>query len=81
MAPIAKSGRVQSKASSRRAAEGHPWLVAYPNGIDWGMSFKPALLSSMFDEAVSAHGPRPCTYFMGRRLTYAEIGALSDRAA
>ena len=25
--------------------------------------------------------PNPCTYFMGKRLSYAEIGALSDRAA
>jgi long-chain acyl-CoA synthetase len=35
----------------------------------------------MLDEAVQAYGARPCTYFMGKRLSFAEIGELSDRAA
>jgi long-chain acyl-CoA synthetase len=35
----------------------------------------------MLDEAVAAFGGRPCTYFMGKRLSFAEIGALADRAA
>jgi long-chain acyl-CoA synthetase len=59
----------------------HPWLKAYPKTIDWGMDFQPALLSSLLDAAVAAYGSRPCTYFMGKRLTFAEIGELSDRAA
>ena len=37
--------------------------------------------ASLLDQAVAAYGARPCTYFMGKRLSYAEIGALSDRAA
>lgn len=38
-------------------------------------------MGTFLDDAVAAFGDRPCTYFMGRRLSYAEIGALSDRAA
>jgi long-chain acyl-CoA synthetase len=38
-------------------------------------------MGSLLDRAVQNFGPRPCTYFMGKRLTYAEIGDLSDRAA
>ena len=45
------------------------------------MKFEPALLGSRLDAAVEAFGSRPCTYFMGRRLSFAEIGHLSDRAA
>ncbi len=45
------------------------------------MNFTPGLVSSRLDASVVAYGSRPCTYFMGRRLTYAEIGQLSDRAA
>ena len=69
-------------AARGKALEGkRPWLTAYPNDIDWGMDFEPALLTSLLDNAVAAHGSRPCTYFMGKRLTFAEIGRLSDRAA
>ena len=39
------------------------------------------LIGDLLDQSVAAYGGRPCTYFMGRRLSYAEIGALSDRAA
>jgi long-chain acyl-CoA synthetase len=58
-----------------------PWIKAYPAGISWEQRFKPGLVHQMLDDAVAAFGARPCTYFLGKRLTYAEIGALSDRAA
>lgn len=45
------------------------------------MRFRPALVGSLLDEAVQRHGARSCTYFMGKRLSFAEIGELSDRAA
>ncbi|MEZ5873906.1 MAG: AMP-binding protein, partial [Hyphomicrobiales bacterium] len=63
------------------SAPGRPWLKAYPADIPWDQPFSPTLLGTLLDEAVAAHGPRACTYFMGKRLTYEEIGALSDRAA
>jgi long-chain acyl-CoA synthetase len=62
-------------------AELHPWLKAYPKNVDWGMSFEPRLLGHLIDEAAATHPSRPCTYFLGRRLTYGEIGSLTDRAA
>lgn len=58
-----------------------PWLGSYPQGLEWDTRFKPALVTSLLDEAVQAYGTRSCTYFMGKRLSFAEIGALSDRAA
>ena len=62
-------------------ARNRPWLKAYPAGISWEQRFKPRLVHQLLDDAVEAVGPRPCTYFLGKRLTYAEIGDLSDRAA
>ena len=59
----------------------HPWLGSYPQGLEWDTRFKPALVNTLLDEAVQAYGARSCTYFMGKRLSFAEIGALSDRAA
>ena len=58
-----------------------PWLKSYPQGMDWDTRFRPSLVNSLLDEAVQAYGERSCTYFMGKRLSFAEIGDLSDRAA
>lgn len=41
----------------------------------------PRLLTDLLDHAVDAHGAWPAIDFMGRKWTYAEIGALSRRAA
>jgi long-chain acyl-CoA synthetase len=62
-------------------ARSRPWLSAYPTGLSWDQDFAPTLVHTLLDEAVGAYGDRPCTYFLGKRLSYAEIGALSDRAA
>ena len=70
-----------SAARGKAPAGKRPWLTAYPKNIDWGTDFEPALLTSLLDNAVAAYGSRPCTYFMGKRLTFAEVGRLSDRAA
>jgi long-chain acyl-CoA synthetase len=57
------------------------WLRSYPPGLDWDAQFRPSLVNTLLDEAVQAYGQRACTYFMGKRLSFAEIGELSDRAA
>ena len=58
-----------------------PWLKSYPEGVAWDARFRPTLVGSLLDQSVQAFGPRPCVYFMGKRLSFAEIGALSDRVA
>ncbi|HEV3242284.1 MAG TPA: long-chain fatty acid--CoA ligase [Methyloceanibacter sp.] len=80
---MAKPGLTPTSSCARGkiSAGSHPWLAAYPKNIDWGMEFEPALVTSLLDAAVAAYGSRPCTYFMGKRLSFAEIGQLSDRAA
>jgi long-chain acyl-CoA synthetase len=68
-------------ARGKPTADERPWLKAYPSSIDWAMEMEPVLLTTLLDEAVAAHGTRPCTYFMGKRLSFAEIGRLSDQSA
>src|SRR3989337_460281 len=63
-----------------RAPE-RPWLKSYPKGVAWDARFRPALVGSLLDQAVQAYGTRPCTYFMCKRVSFAAIGELSDRAA
>lgn len=59
----------------------HAWLKSYPKGVDWHMPLPPAPLFRLMDEAAARNPDRPCTIFLGRTLTYGEIGALVDRAA
>jgi len=65
----------------RPGGPSHPWLRAYPKDVAWDAAFAPGLVHDLLEEAVKRFGDRTCTYFMGKRLTFAEIGALADRAA
>ena len=68
-------------ADHAETAAPYPWVNAYPKDIDWQQSFAPAPLYRLLDEAVAKHGKRPCTQFLGRTLSYSEIGRAVDRAA
>ncbi len=81
MAEVSGSPRTKCVESGSEPLSSHPWLKSYPKGVDWAQSFPPKLLGDMLDSAVAAHGSRPCTYFMGKRTSYREIGALTDRIA
>ncbi len=59
----------------------HPWLRAYPPGVDWNMALPPQTLVVLFDQAIAAHAARPCLEFLGRRWRYAEVGAEVARVA
>ena len=57
------------------------WNKSYPRDVDWHMALDPKPLFSLIDEAVARSPDRPCTTFLGRTLTYGEIGELVDQAA
>lgn len=59
----------------------HAWIRSYPKDVDWHMPLEPAPLFQILDDAVARSADRPCTTFMGRTLSYGEIGALVDQAA
>lgn len=58
-----------------------PWLKGYPANVSWQSQIEPAPLYALMDDAVKKHGAKTCTNFLGRRMTYAEIGGLVDQAA
>jgi long-chain acyl-CoA synthetase len=87
---MAKKGkgkvRAKAKQTGKKTGRGganrpFPWIKHYPPGLSWDMELEPRVLSTMLDDSVSRYADLPCTYFLGQRLTYAEIGALVDRAA
>ena len=71
---------VKPAAGGQEAAP-YAWLRKYPQDVDWFQRFKPIPMSQLLDSAVAAHGNRTCTNFLGKKLTYAEIGRLVDRTA
>ncbi len=64
-----------SAAPDNTSGQGaYPWLTCYPPGVDWHMAFQPEPLYRLMERAIAGHGNAPCTNFLGRTLTYAEIG-------
>jgi long-chain acyl-CoA synthetase len=65
------------------AAQGpaYQWLRKYPKDVDWFQRFRPLSMGQLLDQAVAKYGNRTCTNFLGRKLTYAEIGGLVNRTA
>lgn len=63
-------------------ADAHPrWLRSYPENIEWRQTFNPAPLYALLDRAVARHATRTATNFLGKTLTYGELGQLVERAA
>ena len=71
----------QASSVTTTASTSHTWLRNYPKGVDWHQVFEARPLWHLLDDAVSRHGGKPCTNFLGRTHSYAEIGALVNRAA
>ncbi len=58
-----------------------PWLKSYPEGVRWDISIEPTLVQSILAQSARRFGPLPALQFMDKRIPYAELEALSDRAA
>ena len=56
-----------------------PWLSQYPEGVDWHMPLTHAPLYTLLDDTVTKFGNLTCSNFLGKKLTYAEIGEIVDR--
>ena len=59
----------------------HPWLKSYPDGARWDLPIEPSPLQSVLAQSARRFGPLPALQFMDKRISYAELDALSDRAA
>ncbi|MEI9984994.1 MAG: AMP-binding protein [Aliidongia sp.] len=55
--------------------------ATYPLGISWSDPFEILPVPALLERSVQRYGERPCLDFLGRKFTYAEVGALVDRAA
>ncbi len=69
------------ESSANPSNEGYPWLRRYPKDVAWDQTFVPRPLPDLMDEAVIKYGSLPCTTFLGKSLSYAEIGRLVEHTA
>jgi long-chain acyl-CoA synthetase len=64
-----------------RAAPPYPWLARYPKGVDWYQQFDAVPMHQMLEASAAKYAGKTCTNFLGRALTYREIGTLVERTA
>jgi long-chain acyl-CoA synthetase len=78
---MAGAAEARTDAGEHQAEPPYPWLSRYPPDVKWDLAFRPMPVSDLLDSSVAQHGSRPCTLFLGRTLSYREIGQLVDRTA
>ncbi len=69
------------KSSENYSETQYPWQKSYPSDIDWAESYKGKPHFEILDQAVSRYGNDICSYFLGKELTYSEIGLKANQVA
>jgi long-chain acyl-CoA synthetase len=59
----------------------HPWIKSYPKGVRWDAELPLMPVQQLLDDAVRKWPDNPAIEFMGRTLSYRELGDLANRAA
>jgi len=75
------SNYVPEQAMPSAGPHDYPWLAAYPKTTRWDLPLKPELLPAVLDRSVALYGAKPATSFLGKTMTYAELGDAVNRAA
>lgn len=57
------------------------WEKSYPKGVKWAFNAPPRALTELIDDAAKKWPRRTFLDFMGRRLSFADVHDLADRAA
>ncbi len=63
------------------ARQDFPWLMAYPEDVDWFEPVSERRVARYLDKAAARYSDRPCIDFLGRKFNYQEVGDLVNRAA
>lgn len=59
----------------------HPWISSYPTGVRWDAELPLMPVQQFLDDAVKRWPDKPALEFLGRVMSYRELGELADRAA
>jgi long-chain acyl-CoA synthetase len=58
-----------------------PWLKSYPAGVRWDAPLEGSAATRLLDTAAARWPQQPALEFMGRRIGFAELKQLAERAA
>ena len=58
-----------------------PWLKSYPPGVKWDGDISPTPVQQILEDAAAKWPNNPAIDFMGRKITFAELNDLANRAA
>ena len=61
--------------------DAEPWLKSYPPGVRWDAPIQLKPLQAILETSARRFADRPALQFMDKRISYAELNALADRAA
>src|SRR5437868_5708469 len=59
----------------------HPWIKSYPDGIRWDVALPVSPVQDIIDNSAVQWPTLNAIDFMGRKISYAELKQLTDRAA
>jgi long-chain acyl-CoA synthetase len=59
----------------------HPWVKSYPSGVRQNVPIELSSVQRVLEKAAQRFGPQPALDFMNKRISYAELDALANRAA
>jgi long-chain acyl-CoA synthetase len=59
----------------------YPWERSYPKGVQWDAPIEIGTVPAILDESADLYGHKPVIEYRDRQITYAELAALSKRAA
>lgn len=58
-----------------------PWLKSYPPGVKWDADISPTPVQQILEDAATKWPNNSAIDFMGRKITFAELNDLANRAA
>jgi long-chain acyl-CoA synthetase len=58
-----------------------PWIKSYPAGVRWDINITPTPVQKILDDTIAKWPDRPAIEFMGKRMSYRELGHHVNRAA
>jgi len=58
-----------------------PWKKNYPVDIQWDANIPTATAIDLFEASVKKYADRTCLHFMGKELTYKQVGEMVDKFA
>ena len=58
-----------------------PWIKSFPKGVRPDVPLEISSLQGVLEKAAARFGDKPALQFMDKRMSYAELDALANRAA